>query len=182
MQTKSKTPAKIAAKNTPAKTPAKRKPAPAKTAKAAKPAKASADKAAEREALAKRVNAERANAAKLINAFADSAVSIPVKSLAAFKRSYKRDVTAHAIGRKPSMRQAAALAVACLASGKAIKTGAKFPRKFERAGAQYAIENGALSDCLASGLATYDAKTETVTIANAAEISSLIGAATGLAV
>lgn len=152
------------------------KAAPVKAAPA-KPAKA-----AERAAFAERIAAERASASQLFAAFDAASVSVPVKPLAAFLRSYKRDISAHAIGRKPSVRQAAALAVACLAGGKPVKNGSTFKRKFDHAGTSYAIENGALSDCLASGLATYNAKTETITIRNAAEIASHIGAATSLAI
>jgi hypothetical protein len=136
--------------------------------------KPKADKAAERKAISERIAAERATAASVF-AQASDAVSVPVKSLAAFKRTYKRDITAHAIGRKPSVRQAAALAIAIAANGKPAIDGLQFPRKFDMRGAQFAIENGCLSDCIASGLATYNAKTETVTLRNAAELQSQIG-------
>ena len=145
------------------------KPAP-KAQAAAKPA---VDKAAEREALSTRIAAERKTAHAVFTQLSES-VSIPVKSLAAFKRTYKRDVTAHAIGRKPSPRQAAALYVALTASGGKLADNVAFPRKFEMRGASYAIENGALSDAIASGLAAYDIATESVTIRNAAEISAQI--------
>lgn len=151
----------------------KNKPAkPAPKAKAAPAPKA--DKAAERVALSTRIAAERQTAFDVFTQLS-SAVSVPVKSLAAFKRSYKRDVTAHAIGRKPSARQAACLAVAAAAANVKPADGAKFPRNFTMRGAEYAIENGALSDCIASGLATYDSKTQTVTLTNAAQLASLIG-------
>jgi hypothetical protein len=149
---------------------------PAKAATPATPAKA--DKAADRLALAERITSERALAAKLFAAAETGAISIPVKSLAAFKRTYKRDVAAHAIGRKPSPRQAAALAVAALANGAKLADGATFSRKFDRNGAAFAIENGALSDAIASGLCTYDGKAEQITLCNAAEIASQIGAIT----
>jgi hypothetical protein len=153
--------------------PATAKPAPVTVA--AKPAiEPKTDKAAERKAFAERIATERATAASVF-AQASDAVSVPVKSLAAFKRSYKRGVTAHAIGRKPSVRQAAALAVAIAATGKPATDGLQFSRKFDMRGAAYAIENGCLSDCIASGLATYNAKTETVTLRNAAELHSQIG-------
>jgi len=144
------------------------------------PAKADkqADKAQARAALAATIAAERVTAAKLFSAANTGAISIPVKSLAAFKRSYKRDVTAHAIGRKPSPRQAAALAVAALSNGAKLANKAKFSRKFMRAGAEFAIENGALSDAIASGLCTYDSKAEQITLTNAAEIASQIGTIT----
>lgn len=181
MQTKT---TKTAAAKTETKAPAKRqRKAPAKPATAAKPApvaaakpvQSAADKQAAREALAKRIAAERKTAADIF-AQASDAVSVPVKTLAAFKRTYKRECSPHAIGRKPSVRQAAALAVAFAAAKTAIADGATAPRKFEMRGASYAIENGALSDCLASGLATYDSASETITIANADEIAAQIGA------
>lgn len=148
--------------------------AQAKTAPKSKAASApKADKAAERQALATRIAAERKTASDVF-AKLSNAVSVPVKTLAAFKRTYKRDVSAHAIGRKPSPRQAAALYVALTAANAKLADGATFPRKFKLRGADYAIENGALSDAIASGLATYDSATETVTLRNAAELQSQI--------
>ena len=158
-----------------AKTPAA-KSAPKAAPKAAQAKAATApkiDKQAERAALSARIAAERKTAGEIFAQLSD-AVSVPVKTLAAFKRSYKRDVTAHAIGRKPSPRQAAALYVALAAHGAKLADGAQFPRKFEMRGASYAIENGALSDCIASGLASYDVKSETVTLRNAAELQAQI--------
>lgn len=156
-------------------TKAQAKPAPKRNAKAetkaaAKPA---TDKTAEREALTARIASERKTANDVFAKLSQS-VSVPVKTLAAFKRSYKRTVTAHAIGRKPSPRQAAALYVALTASGGKLSDNVTFPRKFEMRGASYAIENGALSDAIASGLASYDSAAETVTIRNAAELSAQI--------
>lgn len=163
--------------NTKATTARTKATAQAKAAPKAAPVKAAAkpaiDKAAEREALSKRIAAERKTAHSVFTQLSES-VSIPVKSLAAFKRTYKRDVTAHAIGRKPSPRQAAALYVALTASGGKLADNVSFPRKFEMRGASYAIENGALSDAIASGLAAYDIATETVSIRNAAELSAQI--------
>lgn len=162
---------------TKATTPARNKATATKSAPKPAPVKAAAkpaiDKAAEREALSTRIAAERKTAHDVFVKLSES-VSIPVKSLAAFKRTYRRDVTAHAIGRKPSPRQAAALYVALTAAGGKLADNAAFPRKFEMRGASYAIENGALSDCIASGLAAYDIATETVTIRNAAELSAQI--------
>ena len=156
------------------KAPRKPRPAPKPKASATVAATApKADKAAERAALTVRIAAERKTANDTFAQLSD-AVSVPIKTLAAFKRSYKRDVTAHAIGRKPSPRQAAALYVALIASGGKLADNVKFPRKFEIKSASYAIENGALSDCIASGLARYDSATETVTLRNAAEIKSQI--------
>ena len=148
----------------------KRKPAAVAAKPAAKPA---VDKAAQREALSARIASERKTANDVFHKLS-SAVSVPVKTLAAFKRTYKRDVTAHAIGRKPSPRQAAALYVALTAANVKLADNAKFPRKFEMRGASYAIENGALSDAIASGLAAYDSASETVTLRNAAELQAQI--------
>ena len=160
--------------NTKANIPAKAAPKAAPKAVQAKAAaKPAVDKAAERAALTTRIAAER-KAANTVFAQLSDAVSVPVKTLAAFKRTYKRDVTAHAIGRKPSPRQAAALYVALVASGGKLADNAKFPRKFEMRGASYAIENGALSDAIASGLAAYDSASETVTLRNAAELQAQI--------
>ncbi len=170
--------AKPAIKQAPAKRPAKPTPIVAKLKPAAKP---KADKAAERLALSSRVTAERATANKAFAALS-GAVSVPIKTLAAFSKSYKRDVTAHAIGRKPSARQAAALTIAALAGNKAVTDKATFSRKFTLNGADYAIENGALSDAISAGLCTYSAKSETITIVNAAEIKSKIGTVAKLSI
>jgi len=146
----------------------------AKAAKAAKPAAApKADAAQARAAIAAQIATERKTASDVF-AKLSSAVSVPVKPLAAFKRTYKRDVSAHAIGRKPSARQAAALYVALTASKAKLADGVKFPRQFTIRGATYAIENGALSDAIASGLCTYNAATETITLRSAAELQSQI--------
>lgn len=152
--------------------PAARKPAATKAAKPATDAKP------DQQALAKRIATERAHG-NAVFAQLSEAVSVPVKTLTAFKRTYKRDVQAHAIGRKPSVRQAAAIAVAQAATGKALRDGATFPRKFTMRGATYAIENGALSDAIASGLVTYNGSDETVTVRNASEIKSQLGSAIG---
>ena len=95
-----------------------------------------------------RIAGERKTAASIFAQAKTASVSIPVKPISAYGKTYKRDVTAHAIGRKPSPRQAAALAVAAAAAGIKISDGATFPRKFEMRGAAYAIENGALSDAM----------------------------------
>lgn len=145
----------------------------AREAKAQAAAKPAIDKAAARAALAT-VIADQRETASDIFAQLSSAVSIPIKSLAAYKRTYKRHVTAHVIGRNPKPRQAAALYVALIANGAALADGATFSRKFDMRGAAYAIENGALSDCIASGLCAYDSASETVTLLNAAEISGQI--------
>lgn len=127
-----KTPAKSNAKPAP-----KRKPAPKA---AAKPA---ADKP-DALALAKRIAGERKTAASIFAQAKTASVSIPVKPISAYGKTYKRDVTAHAIGRKPSPRQAAALAVAAAAAGIKISDGATFPRKFEMRGCIRYRKRGAL--------------------------------------
>ena len=143
-----------------------------------------ADKSAEKPEATETTQAEkhavaRAVAERLFRLYAESTVSIPVKLRATY-RAYKRDVQPHPNGRKPSERQAGALTLACLASGKKIRNGTKFPRNFELGGAPYCIENGCLSDALKSGLCTYSADSEAITIRNAAEISGLIGSKSAL--
>lgn len=144
------------------------KPKAADTATEAKPR----DKAAEREAEAAALAAERNTAAEIF-AKLSAAVSIPIKPKRAF--AYRADVPPHSVGRKPSPRQAAALAVAVAASGKPLADGLAVPRVFTMRGATYAVENGALADMQRSGLAAYNAATETITVANAAEIRSQLG-------
>jgi len=162
------------AKPTATKTAPKAKPAP-KTMRAATAPKT--DKQPDRAALVTRIATERKTANDVFTQLSN-AISIPIKTLAAFERSYKRDVTAHAIGRKPSPRQAAALYVALKANGGELSDNVKTSRKFEINGAGYAIENGALSSAIASGLCSYDSASETITIRNAAEIQSQIKTAT----
>lgn len=164
MQNQTKAPAKISAKQQQA--IAKRK----------------ADAQARAEARHAIVTAERATASKLIDALDAGRVSVPVKSVASYGKRYAKTVTAHPAGRKPSLRQAAALAVAALAAGKKINNKATFARSFTVNGSALTIENGVLSDALASGLCTYDADAETITIANAAEIAAHIGTVTKLAI
>lgn len=144
----------------------------------ATPAKAAhkpaTDKAAERAALATRIATERKTANETF-AKLSSAVSIPVKPLSAFAKSYKRTVTGQwPYGRKPSPRQAAAIYIALTAARGKLADNAKFPRKFTIRGAEYAIENGALSSAISSGLCTYDSASETITLRNAAELSAQI--------
>jgi hypothetical protein len=120
--------------------------------------------------------AEQRQTASSIYAQADSvALSIPVKSVTAYKRTYKQAVTAHPSKRKPSPRQAAALAVALTANGTTPADGATFSRNFEMRGAPYTIENGALSDCIASGLCSYDSTSGTITLLNLAELRAQCG-------
>ncbi len=140
-------------------------------------AERSAKALAERQAHAATVATERGKAASVFAQADKASISIPIKPLSAYKRTYKATVTAHAIGRKPSLRQATALAVAAQASKAKLTDGAKFPRVFKINGADYAIENGALSDAIAAKLCTYDSKAETITIANAAELAGQLGKA-----
>lgn len=151
-----------------------------KTAKNVKTAPAASapkiDKAAEKLALATRIAAERKTAADIFAQLSD-AVSIPVKTVSAYRKTYKAAVAPHAIGRGPSPRQAAALYVALAASGAKLADGATFPRNFTMRGIAYTIENGVLSSALSAGLATYDGKTETIKIVNANEIQSQLGKA-----
>lgn len=166
---------KNTATNTTNKTAAK--PAPRK--RVAKPAPKAAAKPAtdkpDAQALAVRIAGERTTAANIFAQAKTGNVSIPVKPLSAYAKTYKATVTAHAIGRKPSPRQAAALAVCAAANGKAVANDVKLKRTFDINGAPYAIENGALSDAIASGLCSYDSASETITITNAAECAAQAG-------
>lgn len=158
-----------------AKSQAKAKPqADAKANAKAKAASApKTDKAAERAALATRIAAERKTAGAVFSKLSD-AVSVPIKPLSAYSKTYKRNVTAHAIGRGPSPRQAAALYVALIAANGKLANGATFPRKFDIRGVSYAVENGVLSSAISAGLCTYDTKAETITLRNANELQSQI--------
>lgn len=102
----------------------------------------------------------------------DAMKSNPIKPLSTF-RGYKRYVTAYSQPRNPSARQAAALALACLKSGKGITNGASFSRKFAHNGVECAIENRVLGDAIRSRLCNYNGDTETITLLNAAAIGSL---------
>lgn len=132
---------------------AKRKPAakpsgkrPAKQAKPETEAKPDP-----RAAKAERVAADRGEIATLYAAFESIRASVPVKPLSAFKLA---STTAHPIARNPSMRQAAAIAVAFSAAKKHLKPGTSVPRVFEYNGVRSAIENGVLRDAVSSGLIT----------------------------
>ena len=131
------------------------------------------DKAADRAALAKRIGAERDTAYNVFTKLSALTVSVPIKPVAGFK-AYKRDVPASFIGASPTPRRAAAIYIAALASGVKLADKAKFPRKFKMRGADYCLDNGAIKRCTQAGLITYDAKSETVTIASAALISAQI--------
>lgn len=123
---------------------------------------------------AEQIAAARQLAAAIFAVLSD-AVSIPVKSTRAFKLN--RDLQPHAIGRKPSPRQAAAIVIALAASKQRIENGATFARTFTMRGESYAIENGAASDFLKSGLATYHRDTESFTVIDAANIRAQLGKA-----
>jgi hypothetical protein len=123
---------------------------------------------------AEQISAARDNAARVFAKLSD-AVSIPIKSTLAFKLN--RDLQPHAIGRKPSARQAAAIIIAIVASGSKLENGATFKRAFNVGTLSYAIENGCAADFLRAGLATYDRESETFTVANASEIRAQLGKA-----
>ena len=109
--------------------------------------------------------AEQRKAASAFFAYVDpNSVSVPIKPLAAFK-AYRAELGALRC-KQPSVRQAAALAVAIIAAGKSTdsKRAVTFPRRFTLATGNYAIENGCAADCVAVGLATYDAVTERFTV------------------
>lgn len=146
---------------------------------AAKPVVAEA-KPDPRAARAERIAAERSTVAALYAVFESQRASVPVKTLSAFKPA---STTAHPIARKPSQRQAAAIAVAVAAAGKKLSDGVSVPRVFEREnGLRVCIENGVLRDAVSSGLVSVTGDTpETETIKllpkSAAAISGLIGSA-----
>ena len=131
------------------------------------------DKAADRAALAKRIQAERDTAYSVFTKLSELTISIPLKPVAGFK-AYKQANHAIANGASPTPRRAAAIYIAALASGVKLADNAKFPRKFKMRGAEYCLDNGAITRCTEAGLITYNSKTETVTIANAADISAQI--------
>lgn len=176
MPTITKTTAAKSANNAKAKAP---RAISAKQQQAIAKRKAEAD--ARAKAIAETITSERLTASALINALDANRVSVPVKSVTAYGKRYNKTVTAHPAGRKPSLRQAAALAVAALANGKRVADKATFARTFDHAGGRFTIENGALSDAIASGLCSYNADAETITILNAAEIAAHVGTVTKLA-
>ena len=130
--------------------------------------------AAERSKLA---TAEIAAATALQRAFDAGRVSVPIKS----ENSNSKYIPALAQSRcaNPSIRQAAALAVACLAAGKTISDGAVFNRRFKLSNGAFFIENGCNADCVNVGLTDYNPTSGDITLrSGAAEtIESLITAA-----
>lgn len=102
--------------------------------------------------------------------------SVPIKPRAGFK-AYKA-----ALGvlraETPTSRQAAAIAVALIASGNKLAAGATFPRNFKLSdGFLYCTENGCSADSVSTGLVTYDKATESFTLTErgAADIPALLG-------
>lgn len=159
--------------------PAAAKPAPVKADKPrkpriAKPAPAPAiETKPDAQAIAARIASERKLATDLFTKLSQS-VSIPIKPLSAFRKQYKKTIIAAPNGANPTPRRAAAVYIAMLASGAKLANGSKFPRIFKLAGADYCLDNGAITRCTESGLISYDSATEIVTIKSAADISAQI--------
>jgi hypothetical protein len=160
-----------ATKTTPKTTAPKRK-APAKTqAPAPVITEAKPD-------LAKLTLAGRNAAAALVHAFDTGRVSVPIKPDTKAS-SYKPELGALRCS-NASIRQAGALAVACLASGTKLADGAAFNRRFTVSGAKFFIENGCNSDCVSVGLTGYNSATGSIKLADgaSARIIALIKAET----
>lgn len=157
-----------------------RKPAAAKPAKPAKPVATAASTEAKpdpRLARAERVSADRTTVAALYATFEANRVSVPVKALSAFK---PLATTAHPIARNPSVRQAAAIVAAFVASGTKLIDGASAPRVFEINGVRSCIENGVLRDAVSSGLVRVSGNTPeterlTIPAKQAAALAGLVG-------
>lgn len=126
----------------------KRKPVAAKPETEAKPDP--------RAARAERIAADRSTVSAIYAAFEQQRASVPVKPLSAFKPT---STTAHPVARHPSIRQAAAIAVAFAAAGKQLKPGISVPRVFEADGIRSCIENGVLRDAVSSGLVSVSGDT-----------------------
>jgi len=128
--------------------------------------------------LAKLLHAGRNAAATLQHAFDAGRVSVPIKPDTRGS-TYKPDLGALRCS-NASIRQASALAIACLASGATLADGATFNRKFKISGAAFFIENGCNADCVSVGLTTYNAATGELKLANgaSAKIAALIKAET----
>lgn len=133
-------------------------------AKRGKAAQSEAPKTDDKPDLSSLILAARKQATEQIHAFDPDRLSIPVKSVAAYKRQYKRNVPPHVNGRNPSERQAAAITYAVLASGQRVAPGISFKRHFSHNGQSLVIENGCLADMQKAGLVSYDSATETLTI------------------
>jgi hypothetical protein len=107
-------------------------------------------------------------AAAAVFAQLSQAVSIPVKAATTYRRTYQAARGAGRVSRVTD-RQAAALAVAIVASGNKLPASgstesATFSRRFNIGAVAYVIENGCTSDILGSGLATYSAEREAFTV------------------
>lgn len=156
------------------------KPAAAKPGKPAKPvaaATATEAKPDPRLARAERVSADRSVVSALYATFEANRVSVPVKALSAFK---PLATTAHPIARNPSVRQAAAIVAAFVASGIKLTDGASAPRVFEINGVRSCIENGVLRDAVSSGLVRVSGNTPeteklTIPAKQAAALAGLVG-------
>lgn len=132
----------------------KAKSAKSKSAKTAKPGKpAIAAKPAKPDSGEKRARAvaDRATVNGLYAAFEAQRLSIPVKPVSAYRA---KPATPHPMPRNFSKRQFAALAVAAASSGVKLAAGATVPRYFKAGDVASVIENGCVSDIIASGLAT----------------------------
>lgn len=123
----------------------------------------------------------RAIASALYRAFSDSA-SIPVKPVAGFK-AYRAALGVLRCG-NVTPRNAAAIVIALAASGKRFPAaGAEavtFGRRFKIGATDYCIENGAATDAVSAGAASYDSATEafTCTHAQAVKIFAVLAEAT----
>mgnify|MGYP005864613021 CR=1 FL=1 len=142
--------------------------APAKAASAPK-----ADKAAERDALAKRIANERETADQIFRKLSES-VSVPIKPLSAFAKSYRKTIPASVTGTKATPRRAAAVYIAALAGKAKLANGSSFPRKFKLRGVDYCLDNGAILRCQQAGIITYNSENESVTITDAKAITTAI--------
>jgi hypothetical protein len=95
--------------------------------------------------------------------------SFPIKALASFASSYNRDLSVTTGTCYPSLRQAAYLATLAVSSGVKLADGAVIPRRVtlkSLTGTDVPCvgENGAGSDVIGSGLATYNREAETFTL------------------
>ena len=131
----------------------------------------------ERVLKAERIAADRAAIRAVYSAIEANRASVPVKALSAFKLAAS---TVHPVSRNPSIRQAAAIAVAFAAAGVKLADGAKASRTFEIDGVPSAIENGVMRDMLSSGLIHVSGatpETETLKLAKNATkaVTALLG-------
>ena len=142
------------------------KASPATATKAAKAKAAPVTEAPATEAPFDHVAARTEAAA--VFAKLSEAVSIPVKAALTYRRTYQAQRGAGRVSRVTD-RQAAALAVAIVASGNKLPASdsaesVTFSRRFNIGSTEYVIENGCTSDVLGSGLATYSTERESFTV------------------